>query len=248
MKTLSITSHRMMADNVAQVVVAFTGEYKPEELRDALTAKLDMKAAPIEGTFRQITAGAAVGFVRAHKEVRVVEPSELRASYRVMSSNMMMDNADRSLWDLQSNAGAVFLTRHGNEDLSELVASATFHGRQDVPRASRLTAARAAQNEVVAFVNEEGVLDHGFVLEDNGTSCKVEARLSGTTEVPYSMVASAHDVALDETVCRGVMKELRASLPENSKAQAKDYYRKLFAYAPEYMQKVFDMIDGSAVA
>src|ERR1700676_2545328 len=130
--TVSITDYQMKTATLAKVIVSFTGKQTKDELRASLLQKFDGLAAPVEDSFRIVKAGVAVGFIRANKEVRVVNDKELRASYRVMSSNIMMDNADKSLWEIREGKAGKFLARHGHEDLSELV-NASVNRRSDVP-------------------------------------------------------------------------------------------------------------------
>src|SRR5271167_1679662 len=109
--TVAITDYKMKSETLAKVIVSFTGSQSKEELRSALLEKFDGLAAPVEDSFRIVKAGVAVGFVRANKEVRVVSDKEIRASYKVMSSNIMMDNDDKSLWEVREGKAGKFLAR-----------------------------------------------------------------------------------------------------------------------------------------
>jgi len=136
MNTIAITDYELQSPTLARVIVSYTGHMTREQIRANLLEQFDNQAAPVENSFHIIKShnngGAAVGFVRANKEVRVVDDKEIRAGYRMMASNIMMDNADRSLWEVREGRGGKFLARHGQEDLSELV-EAKLQRRQDIP-------------------------------------------------------------------------------------------------------------------
>src|SRR5271167_4097532 len=165
-QTVAITDFKMKSETLAKVLVSFTGNQTKEELRASLLQKFDGLAAPVEDSFRIVKAGVAVGFIRANKEIRVVSDKELRASYKVMSSNIMMDDADKSLWEIREGKAGKFLARHGHEDLSELV-NASVHRRSDIPALRSLQIAKAASGEFVSFVSKSGDMDHGFVVASN---------------------------------------------------------------------------------
>ncbi len=250
MKTASITSFQMKSPVLAKVVVSTTGNPTPEELRQILAEKMDYKAAVVDNSFRQIRAGVMVGFMRANREVRVVEPSELKASYRVLSSNILMDNHDRSLWELKSGAGGQYLARQTDEDLSELIEANVTHMRQDVPKIHQLTASRVRSNELVAFVTPNGSLDYGFVLRSNSQKAKV---LAMSTQAPVTveneLIAGIYQVEVDREVNRKLATHLRANgLTPGQKLNEVQYYRALYDYSPEYLDKVIKQIESDVAA
>lgn len=245
METVAITDFEMKSDTLAKVIISFTGRFNKDTIRAALQDKLDNLAAPVENSFRMIKAGVAVGFLRANKEVRVVEDKELRANYRTMSSNIMMDNKDRSLWAVKEGRSGKFLARHGNEDLSDLV-SATVNHRTDVPGLRHLSMAKAAAGEFVAFVGKTGDMDYGFAVRASATKVEV---ISHTTHTPividYSLVASINHVPVKKAFARDMVK---AGISRADKDQANEYWRKLYSYDPAYMQDVIQQVNEDTVA
>ncbi|QRE00281.1 hypothetical protein [Burkholderia phage BCSR5] len=256
-KTLSITDFKMVkasaspreTKTLAKVIIAFTGRMTKDEIQEAITAKLNRLAAPVENSFRIIKAGVAVGFVRANKEIRVPESKEqLRANYRVMSSNILMDNNDKTLWAVKQGAGGTYLTRHGEDDLSELV-NASVYRRNDVPGLSQVAMAGAARGELAAFVDATGDMDYGFVTATSKDKSKVKvvsARTRTETIVPVELCASFYQVAVPAAAHKHCLKA--GLTPEQKQGQIK-YYQELFKYAPEYLRMIEKQInDGTNVA
>jgi hypothetical protein len=240
----------MKSETLAKVMVSFTGRFNKDSIRAALLEKLNGLAAPVENSFRMVKAhsagGVAVGFLRANKEVRVVEnENELRASYRVMSSNILMDNADKSLWAVKEGRAGKYLARHGNEDLSELV-SASLNRRADVPGLRHLSVAKAAAGEFVAFVGKTGDMDYGFAVRANADKVQV---ISHTTHTPmvvsYDMVASICQVPVPREFAKQMTK---AGISRADKDQANEYWRKLYSYDTAYMNDVIEQVNEDTVA
>src|SRR5476651_1457846 len=130
--TVAITDFKIMANKIAKVVISFTGKFDRQAITASLSEQLDNLATPIENSFTHVRAGVALGFIRANQEVRVVEPKELKASYKVMSNNMMMDDKDKSLWEVRKGASGTYLhvtvTRTcRNSFRRQPIRAATFH-------------------------------------------------------------------------------------------------------------------------
>lgn len=248
--TVAITDFKMQTPSIAKVIISFTGKQTKDTIREALLAKLDRQAAPIENSFRVVketnTGGVAVGFLRANREVRVVDnEKQLRASYRALGSNIMMDQADKSLWEVKDGAGGKYLARHGNEDLSELV-QASVHRRADIPGISKLAMAKAARHELVAFVSPSGDMDYGFAIGTRDDAVRV---VSATTQaamaVDYNMVTFMAPVPVPRAVHKRITE---AGLSREDKNQQIEYYRKLFGYAPDYLADVIEMVNEDTMA
>lgn len=244
--TLSITDFEMKTPTIAKVVISYTGGFNKEKVRASLLKMLDNRAAPVEDSFRQVRAGVAVGFLRANREVRVVDPKELRASYRVMgSSNIMMSEVDNSLWEVKQGKGGTFLARHGQEDLSDLVEGSTQR-RTDVPGIRHLQLAKAVAGEFVAFTSKSGDMDYGFVVASNSEKVQV---VSTTTQMPsvasYDMVSFIGRAPIPKSFAQDMVK---AGISREDKSQAIEYWKKLYSYNPAYMQMVIDQVNESTVA
>lgn len=247
MDTLAITDYEMINPKLAKVVISTTGNMTKERLRDALLAKFNGLAAPVENSFREVKAGVAVGFVRANKEIRVVDEKEIRASYRVMSSNIMMDNSDKSLWEVREGRGGKYLARHGHEDLSELVEASVYR-RQDIPGVRHISMAGAVKNEFASFVSKTGDLDHGFVLatSTDGKKARIMSIATGIPEtVSMDCVTNLAQVGIPKEFAKQMVK---ANISKDDKAQAKEYWSRLYAYDPDYLELVKREVDQTTFA
>ena len=247
--TVAITDYKIdpANPNLAQVVISYTGKFDKETLRASLREKFDNRVAPVEDSFHEIKAGAAVGFLRANREVRMPDTQELRASYRkVGASNIMMSDADNSLWEVKEGKSGKYLARTGQEDLSELV-QANVNRRTDIPGLRHLATASVANNEFVSFVSKSGDLDHGFVMATNkeNTKIKLVSFASRTdTIVPLENVTAISRVPLPQSF---VQQMATAGISREEKSQASDYWKKLYDYAPNYLSDVLDQVDHDTV-
>lgn len=239
MKTVNIVDYEIKSPTLAKVVIAYTGDIDRDYIKATLTEKLEYMATPVANSFKQIRAGMAVGFIRANKAVRALSSKEVTAGYRVMASNILMDKADQSLWEVKEGAAGKYLARHGDEDLTALV-QASVQRRPDAVRVSQLTIAKAAPSEMVAFVADDGDVDHGFAIATADDRVKVMsfARRIPVT-VSYENVVSIYPV----NVPKDIQRQVTASLTAEEKKQSKDYYQRLYGFAPEYLALVIQQIN-----
>jgi hypothetical protein len=244
MRTVNITDFVIHSPGLAKVIISYTGDVDSQFIHETLAKKFDNLAAPVQASFKKAKEGVAVGFVRANKAVRAVTRNELSAKYRVMSSNILMDKSDSSLWDVKDGAAGKYLARHGKEDLTALVEAAVQR-RADVPGIRHITIARAAKSELVAFVDDDGDIDHGFAVATNDDKVKV---VSFTRRIPvtvgYDMVVSISPV----TIPASLQKEITASLTKEEKDSAIAYYTRLYGFSPEYVRKITQEINEGTVA
>jgi hypothetical protein len=239
--TVAITDYKIdpASPNLAQVVISYTGKFNKETLRASLREKFDNRVAPVEDSFHEIKAGAAVGFLRANREVRMPDQQELRASYRkVGASNIMMSDADNSLWEVKEGKSGKYLARTGQEDLSELV-QANVNRRTDIPGLRHLATASVANNEFVSFVSKSGDLDHGFVMATNKENTKVKL---------VSFATRTDTIARIPLPQSFVQQMATAGISREEKSQASEYWKKLYDYAPNYLSDVLEQVDHDTVA
>jgi len=244
MKTVSITDFRIKSNLLAKVIVSYTGQVDAEFIHESLTRQLGYAATPVRASFKRIRDGVAVGFVRANREVRAASKAEVSAGYRVMSSNILMDNEDKTLWEVKDGVAGKYLARHGQEDLTALVTAAVQR-RSDIPGLRHITIAKAAQSEMVAFVDDEGDMDYGFALATSEDQVKV---LSFNRRIAinagYDQVVSISPVSVPKSVSAPVL----SSLTAEEKKVSIDYYRRLYGYAPDYLREVIDQINQGTEA
>jgi hypothetical protein len=228
------------------VIVSYTGKFNKESLRSAICAKFDNRVAAVEDSFREIRAGVGVGFLRANREVRAVDQTELRANYRkVGASNIMMSEADNSLWEVKEGKSGKYLARHGNEDLGELV-NAAVNRRPDIPGLRHVSMAKAARGEFASFVTKAGDMDYGFVVASNDQKAKI---VSYTTQMPvivdYEMVTSISRVPLPKSFTKQMA---TAGISREDKNQAIEYWKQLYGYNPAYLSDVIDQVNEGTLA
>lgn len=244
MRTVNVTDFAIQSPTLAKVIISFTGDVDSNFIHESLSKAFDYQASPVQSSFKKVKEGVAIGFVRANKAVRAVSKNEISAKYRVMSSNILMDKSDESLWDIKEGAAGKYLARHGKEDLTALVA-ATTQRRADVPGIRHITIARAAKSELVAFVDDDGDMDHGFAVATNDDKVKV---VSFNRRIPvtvgYDNVVSISPV----TVPAALQKEIAASLTKDEKDSAIAYYTRLYGFSPEYVREIARQINEGTVA
>jgi len=89
-------------------------------------------------------------------------------------------------------------------------------------------------------------MDYGFVVAANQEKLKV---VSHTTQSPivigYDVVASITPVPVPKSHNQAMIK---AGISPADKAQAVEYWRKLYSYNPAYMQDVIDQVNEDATA
>jgi hypothetical protein len=247
--TVAITDFKIVASKLAKVVISFTGKFDKAEVTAALGRQLGNLATPVENSFQRVKAGCAVGFIRANQEVRVPEPQELKA-YKIMSSNIMMDESDKSLWEVRKGASGTYLARQGHEDLSELVSAATNHGILNVPRLNHIAQASVARREFVAFASASGDMDYGFCVGVN--------RNDGMLKVVATSDRQAVVISSEQVVASVPVGKNALQLPHDAHAritasgisrtdadQEITYYQKLYGYDPAYLAEVIRQVEGT---
>lgn len=246
METVSITDYKIVSPTLARVIISYTGSTTPDTIRQAILAKSDNMIAPVENSFRQVKKNVSVGFVRANKEMRYIDdPKELRASYRVMSSNIMMDNNDKSLWEVRTGKGGTFLARHGSEDLSDLI-EASINRRTDVPGIRHIAISAAAAGEFASFVGKSGDMDYGFVVKANTTKALILSHSMNTpVVVENSLITALARVPVKKSFAREMAK---AGISRADKDQAITFWQKLYSYDPAYLSEVVDQVNEDTTA
>lgn len=240
--TVALTDYEVLSASLAKVVISFTGKHSKESIAASLSEQMKYLAAPVENSFRQVRAGVAVGFVRSNRTIRTIDSDkELRASYRVMAgSNILMDNADKTLWEVRDGKAGKYLARHGNEDLSELV-EASVARRSDIPSLHAITMATAVPREFVSFASASGDMDYGFCVQASKDKLRVvSSSQSQAIVIPHSVVAGIYQVGIQKSDNDRLVK---AGLSRGEKDKEIEYYKRLYSYAPDYLREVVSQIE-----
>lgn len=250
---LKVNDYDMVTPTLARVVLSMTGNYNDRfELKTAIAKLFNNLASPVENSFRWANRNgdikSVVGYVRSNNEVREFNDKQDSQKYRAVASNLLMDNEDKTLWEVKSGSNdSKYLTRKGNEDLSELVHLATSY-RTASPKLTQLASAAPAAKEVVGFVDrttEE--MRYGFVVE-SGVQAKGKVTVVATdndeaVDVPEEDVVDVYELDPEEsaqlstTAANGLSKEAMI-----------EYYKKAYSYSPEYIQEIIKMIEQHAFA
>lgn len=246
LNTLSLTDYKMINPQLAKVVIAYTGDHDKNTVAASIGRKLNYQAQAVENSFRSVQEGVAVGFVRANREVRIVKSdNELRASYTVMSSNILMDQSDESLWEMKQGAGGRYLARTQEEDLSNLI-EASSNPRHDVVKLRNMALAAAARHEFLAYVDDSGTTDYGFCVAASADKMRV---VSYSTRTPIviesSNLVSVHQVKIKRSTHNQIV---ASNISRQDKDQSIEYYKKLFNYDKNYLDDIINFIETDAVA
>lgn len=249
----TIREYIMVTPTLAKVTCTIVKGAKKEVIAASVTRALNGAGSVVQSSFRMLDSTTAVGFVAASKEVRSISnPVQLASGYRVVSSNMYLDNTDKSLWELREGASGKYLARNGADNLESLVQACRQSPAGSIPRLNRVQVARPLRNELVAFVNQTTwvtSVDYGICLGFNDDGSMVVATETGRETVPSGqLVASYFDTELKP-------KSLKSSVFDSEIKSIKDYYR--LAYGNEnglpgdaaqqaYVEKIMQQIDEMA--
>lgn len=241
----SITEFRMYSPKVARVIATFVGEQTPEEATDRLTACLNGLASPIRSSFRWLEKNrSAIGFVSQVTPVRMYDEKTVTAKYQRINANLFMDPSDKSIWETKSGSGGQYLARKGEDNLAELIEAARSSPRGSVPRMMSVMAAAARPQQFVAFVDKDGsAVDYGFCLAPTDDGYNV---LSYTTKQTASIERDGVIGVYSLDVPENIKSKVTASAGYQKDAST-DYYKRLYSYAPEYLEQVIRQVEQQAV-
>lgn len=247
----SVNDYQIVSPTLAKVVLNMSGNPdSPITIRTAIAKLFKNQASAVENSFRWATRQGdiktAVGFVKANVDVREFEEAEASGKYRVMSANLLMDNDDRSLWEVREGAQTKYLARQGNEDLTELVHLATARVTGS-PRLMQIASGVPATKDFLAFVDTETEeVRYGFAV-----SAAVDSKVTvvatddeSTVEVAESNIIDVFE--LDSEECARL--STTAAADGLSKEAMIEYYKKAYSYSPEYIAEIIKMIDQHAFA
>lgn len=244
-KTVSLADYRVLSDNLAEVVVAVTGTMPRVELAERISAALAGAAQPIAGTFHWLNdKSAAVGFVTRAHDTQIVASDDDLKQYRAVASNMYVNDADESVWELREGAGKRFLARRTEEELPEVLSAARQPRRTGIPTLSHVIRASVKSGEFVAFVTGNGESDYGVAIgKAKGSDDNVVLSMTSTklVQVPQNLVIST--VTVDSSKMKTPSIET-AGMPDAQTVI--DYWRRAYNYDQEYLNKLIDQVNETA--
>lgn len=271
---MQLMFHQLTNSGLAKVIATATTANVTPDIARAAIAKAT-KAFPVSGSFRVMAntlIPTVVGFVRDPIDVRTLSATEM-SSYRVLSSNMLMDDSDSSLWEVQSadEGGNRRLVRKSSDSLGSLLNAACIDSpaaggltrKLGKVTASMVTASTSDIHTFGSFVNPfTNTVGYGYFIsagndeqfERQGHS--IEHPVEVVTIPEEAQTASSMSTlvipssTVIETVSIGSQEPVFASLatPQNSREALRDYYTKVFSYNPPYFAQLRKIIDSHSFA
>lgn len=246
----SLLDNRLVSPEVARVVVSLSNTNVSEEAVYASIAEtLQGQFAPVIGSFRPVANGKQptfVGFVAASRQM-IGENDPRFKSLRPLTAGIMLDPEDDTVWNLHKGEAGTFVLREGAEDMGKVLETAKVR-QTNAPKLSEIASAAQA-GDYISFVDAKaGCLRHGFVVAsfEDDTLSVITAEDEDMTTIDDEQVVDA--VAFDEEdekELQEVSRVVKANFDSNLLSQA-EYYKQLYAFAPDYLEKVKAIIDGNA--
>jgi len=225
-----------------------------------VSASANREFIPVAGSSTVIEAGRTQSFVRTiMQRATDILPMEECREMQALSANMYMDKS-RGMWAVRrSESGQDVLVRTSDSDdtteLLNLIRSCSNVNPAGIggthPSVSRalnkfeLDLAAAQGGDVVSYVSESGDLRVGFVVAQIQDNEKVGFQVvdkEGNEEVISSMSMVA--LVSGDDISDSVFPQMDSVSAAGSATVEKlvSYYRQVFSYSPEYMNKLESII------
>jgi hypothetical protein len=244
-----VTDYQPINSEVARVAVTLsTAHVSQADATAAIARATNNQASPVLGSFRAVPNALVptlIGFVSANREV-VTEDDARAKRFQAQTASILMDPTDESLWKVVEEGGATLFVRTDTQDLHTALASVRT---RDVRAPQlQLAAAESIAGEFISYVNAFGELKHGFVVQasDDGNVEVLPSDAEDEEVITEDQVVEAHwldDELKQEAAAAGVDS---ANFDSRSKESMKEYYKRMYSYAPDYLAKVIKQIDDSA--
>lgn len=264
-----INSHTIIGNGLVKVVATITGNFGRDAKSLAKATRTAIHSSVpgtfcINNSFRVIPDTGdslrVVGFLAANRQSKVYEAAP---NLKVIATNVLMDDVDQSVWELAEVGGKKVMFRQGQEDLSEVLELA--HVRDTAaPRVDKLTGGDAHINEYASWVDAENKdVRYGYVVASNDEKTLVVSRSTGDLE----QIDNRCLVAISNFARHPNARRVVASLAKKGQQRPqvlsamidkpyesydfsqvdynniRDYYKAVFAYAPEYYAEFERIID-----
>lgn len=249
----TIHEYRMINPKLAKITCSIAKGATKEKIASSITAALAGAGSAVPGSFRTLNDTTAVGFVAASRETRDVSVSEIAKNYRVLSSNLYLDNQDKTLWELKEGASGKYLARNGVDNLESLVQASRVSPTGSIPRLNRVINAAVEKHEIVAFVAQTAwttSVDYGFCVASKDGKLSVVTD-EGRVTVDHDAIVASYELPAP----KGKRKATAASSAIDVQ-NMKDYYNLAYgdgAGGPgdqaqqDYLEKVIENIEELAL-
>ena len=247
--TLNVNDYDMVSPTLARVMLTYTGNVpqSQEEIHAEVSRLFNGLASPVADSFRKVKDGVVAGYIKTSREVRDFDASAVTAGkMKEMAANLLMDKTDESLWEKKSGASGDYLVRQGNDDLSGLVHLAT-NKQLGQPTFAHLASMPAEAKEFAAYVSKESEeVEHGYVVASvDGKMTVTPFGADETVEIQMAQLVEVINLDGEDAKAAGTVMAAEVAADKNAMTE---YYRKMFSYAPDYVQKIIDMINSHAFA
>jgi hypothetical protein len=251
--SLNIHDSREVTPTLHRVVLSYTGELpnSPEQIHQQISSLLKGHGAPVVGSFSHLTKSgdikSLIGFVKASRPI-IEFNDEVKANadgrFKAMASNLLMDKTDESMWEIRSGATGKYLAKQSHTDMTELVhlATASVFG---LPKFSQIEPPAVAVREFASFVDVESEeVMNGFVVASDENGIKVMAfETNEVVEAGYDQLIELNELTPEEATIKGMEMPKEIAADQADPNTMIEYYRKAYPYAPEYVQKIIEMIN-----
>lgn len=250
--TLNLQDYEMITPTLARVCLTMSGKAPiREEVRASIASLFKGLASPVASSFRELSSTGGlrtfVGFVKASHEVRQIEDVDT-TKMKAMASNLLMDETDKSLWEIRNGAGTKYLVKQGEEDLSEL-ATSLYQKKSGLPTLAHVASVPSEVREFAAYVDTKmEEVQYGYVVASENGNMKIVAYDSDSEDLvdvkPEQLVEVVNLDGEDE---KEFGRQLATAANMDRQAMV-EYYRQAYMHSPDYLQKIIDMIDQHAFA
>jgi hypothetical protein len=249
--TVNIHDYSMLTPTLAKVIVTYTGEsIAHETMRSQIAGLFKGYGSPVLSSFRKLdrigTKNAVIGFVKSVVEVRsLAEANTEGTKMRAIASNLLMDETDKSLWEIKTGSTGQYIARQGNDDFSGIVGLATARVK-GVPMLSQVAIAATETQEFAAYVcpvSEE--VNHGYVVAS--TNGSVSILPFGETESVQVAEANLVEVVNLDGEDQNVLGRMSQTAAGDKSAMI-EYYKKAYSHSEDYIQKIIDQINQHSFA
>lgn len=259
--TAHLLRYELVTPSIAKVVATVSHDAGVQDNRAALASLFQGRATPIANSFREINTNnpqgqrmAMVGFVAANVLAQELT-DEVSANFKEVAKNVLMDEHDRTMWQVTEHAGRKFIRRQHQEDLSELMHETATVANVGISRQyteiSSLMVDTSGDFNVIAFVDPESLtIRTGYVCEqasfENGF--QIAALCKDSTDLVHVderlVVQCAYNVDPNNQLSSAVAETAGFADSETLKR----YYAKVYGFSPEYLRELDDEIDQQAKA
>ncbi len=246
----SILDAKLVSAEVAKVIVSLSDtKVSQDKVCASVASALDGQFAPVLGSFRPVDNGRQptfIGFVAANREMISANEDRFQR-LRPLTAGIMLDPEDDSVWNLHEGEHGTFVLREGEEDVGKVLETARVR-QTNAPVLASLNST-AQVGDFISFVDgASGSLRHGFVLASNGDNT-IDV-VTGEDEEPLTVAGEQVVEAVefedeDKQELEKASRVVKAAFEDTIPSQT-EYYKQLFAYAPEYLKQIQEIIDGNA--